>query len=118
MNHIPQVALCDRGYSGKRKVTETQILILKPARTNASKEVIDEMRKRFQRRAGIEPVIGHLKSDHRLSRHYLKGVVGDQINLIMAAAAFNFRKWMRIIIFWLVYTIQTPGNCPPLKFQF
>jgi len=56
------------------------------------------MRKRFQRRAAIEPVIGHLKSDHRFNRNLLKGFSGDQMNLLMAAAAFNFKKWM-----WEVY---------------
>jgi len=62
---------------------------------------MDLARKRFRRRAGIEPVIGHLKSDHRLKRNFLKGFAGDQINLIMAAAAFNFKKWMREVVFWL-----------------
>jgi len=28
-------------------------------------------------------------------RNYLKGTVGDSINLMLAAAAFNFKKWMR-----------------------
>jgi len=51
-------------------------------------------RKMFRRRAAIEPIIGHLKSDHRLSRNYLKGFVGDEINLLMAATAFNLKKWM------------------------
>jgi len=46
-------------------------------------------------------VIGHLKSDHRLNRNFLKGFTGDQINLLMAAVAFNFRKWLRKVIFWL-----------------
>ncbi len=58
-------------------------------------------RKRFRRRAEIEPVIGHLKSDHRLKRNFLKGFVGDQINLVMAAAAFSFKKWMREAVFLL-----------------
>jgi len=47
------------------------------------------------KRAGIEPIIGHLKSDYRLIRNFLKGSVGDSINLMLAAAAFNFKKWMR-----------------------
>ncbi|MDX2464154.1 MAG: hypothetical protein QNK31_06555, partial [Porticoccus sp.] len=46
------------------------------------------------------------KSDHRLKRNFLKGFAGDQINLIMAAAAFNFKKWMREVIFWLQSFIQ------------
>ena len=51
-------------------------------------------RKKFQKRAGIEPVIGHLKSDHRMMRNYLKGTLGDSINTLMAAAAYNMRHWM------------------------
>ncbi len=33
--------------------------------------------------------------------NFLKGFAGDQINLLMAAAAFNFRKWMREVLFVL-----------------
>jgi hypothetical protein len=51
-------------------------------------------RKKFQKRAGIEPVIGHLKSDHRMIRNYLKGTLGDAINMLMVAAAYNMRHWM------------------------
>jgi hypothetical protein len=60
------------------------------------------MRKRFRRRAAIEPVISHLKHDFRLWRCFLKGFQGDQLNLMLAAASWNFRKWMRLFIsFWL-----------------
>ncbi len=41
-------------------------------------------RKPCQRRAAIEPVIGHLKTDLRLTRNFLKGIAGDSINLLMA----------------------------------
>jgi hypothetical protein len=58
-------------------------------------------RKRFRRRAGIEPIIGHLKSGQRLEKNFLEGFFSDQINLLMAAVAFNFRKWMREVIFCL-----------------
>ncbi len=97
---VPAIALCDRGYRGKSKINDTRIMTPSPARKNASQAIIEQMRKRFRRRAAIEPVIGHLKSDHRLNRNFLKGFTGDQINLMMAAAAFNFRKWMRAVIFW------------------
>ena len=100
-NRVPGTGIADRGYRGKSKVNDTRIVTPKPARKNASKEAIALARKRFRRRAGIEPIIGHLKSDHRLKRNFLKGFAGDQINLLMAAAAFNFRKWMRAVIFWL-----------------
>lgn len=55
-------------------------------------------REKFRRRAAIEPVIGHLKSDHRMARNYLKGFKGDEINLLLAATAFNLKKWMRIYL--------------------
>ena len=51
-------------------------------------------RKKFCRRAGIEPVIGHLKSDHRMIRNFLKVTLGEAINTMMAAAAFNMRHWI------------------------
>ena len=34
-------------------------------------------------------------TDFRMLRNFLKGIVGDTINLLMAAAAFNFKKWLR-----------------------
>jgi hypothetical protein len=40
----------------------------------------DKKRKLCKRRAAIEPIIGHLKSNFRLSRNLLKGQVGDEIN--------------------------------------
>lgn len=94
----PVVALCDRGYKGKSKFNDTRII--RPGRTTGDTDSAYKklMRLRFRKRAGIEPVIGHLKSDHRLNRNYLKGFKGDQVNVLMAAAAFNFRKWMRLFL--------------------
>jgi len=58
-----------------------------------------------KKRAGIEPVIGHLKTDHRLNRNFYKGIVGDNINIMLAAAAFNFKrmmnKWKNIFVKFL-----------------
>ncbi|WP_208992781.1 transposase, partial [Aliarcobacter cibarius] len=55
-----------------------------------------------KRRAAIEPIIGHLKSDFRLARNYLKGFIGDQINLLLAATAWNLKKWMNIYFFAII----------------
>ena len=48
-------------------------------------------------RAAIEPVISHLKHDHRMLRNYLKGFMGDKINAILAGAVFNFKIRLREI---------------------
>ena len=58
--------------------------------------------KQCRRRAAIEPIIGHLKSDFRLSRNFLKGIKGDEINLLMAAAAWNLKKWL-VAFFGLLF---------------
>jgi IS5 family transposase len=91
----PKVAICDRGFRGKSIVDGTKIIIPKAPGNRSSKYKKQKARKRFRRRAGIEPIIGHLKSDFRLMRNYLKGSLGDSINLMLAAAAFNFRKLLR-----------------------
>ena len=43
----------------------------------------------------IEPTIGHMKSDHRLERNFLKGKEGDRINALMAAVGYNLAKLLR-----------------------
>jgi transposase, IS5 family len=54
--------------------------------------------KRLQRlRAHIEPVIGHLKADHRLDRCRYKGFAGDQLNVSWAVLAWNTKKWGRVL---------------------
>jgi len=95
-------AIVDRGYRGRKFVDGTEILIPGRAPRGQSRATSTAMRKRFRRRAAIEPLLSHLKQDFRLWRCFLKGFQGDQLNLMLAAAAWNFRKWMRLfIIFWL-----------------
>jgi len=100
-------AICDRGYRGTKEViiNNNTTLISIPATplkkdTQKEKEI---KREKFKRRAAIEPIIGHLKSDYRMARNYLKGFIGDEINLLLAAAAFNLKKWMNIY-FYAVFT--------------
>jgi len=40
-----------------------------------------------------------MKSDYRMARNYLKGFAGDEINLLLAASAFNLKKWMNIYFY-------------------
>jgi len=87
-------AICDRGYRGRKEVNGVAICIPDTPKKRDTKYQKEQKRKKFRRRAAIEPIIGHMKSDHRLSRNYLKGFIGDEINLLLAASAFNFKKWM------------------------
>ena len=101
-----QEAICDRGYRGIKEVDGTSICIPGTPLKRDTKYQKEQKRKKFRRRAAIEPVIGHLKSDQRLSRNYLKGFIGDEINLLLAAAAFNLKKWMnRFLVLIFMYKI-------------
>jgi len=62
-------------------------------------------RQQLKRRQAVEPVIGHLKADHRMARCWLKGSIGDAINTVLAAAGFNLRWLMRAVVrllFWFL----------------
>ena len=96
-------AICDRGYRGNKRIGETEIRLPGKALKHDSAYQRQKKRKQCRRRAAIEPQIGHLKSDFMLSRNWLKGAMGDVINLYMAACAWNLRKWMRnsVLFYWL-----------------
>ena len=96
MGRLPKLALVDRGYKGRKTILGVEIMMPGTGKGKTAYEK-HKNRLRFRRRASIEPVIGHLKSDHRMLRNYLKGVEGDMINTIMAAVAFNMMKRLRQI---------------------
>ncbi len=91
--HILKNNFVDRGYRGVSQVLGTNILTPKNY-SHLSNYQKQKLRKGFRRRAAIEPVIGHLKSDYRLSRNFYKGIFGDNINVMLAAAAMNFKRMM------------------------
>lgn len=109
----------DRGYRGRKEINGTQILI---PHTPKAKDTYYQRKKKhrlFCKRAGIEPTIGHLKTDYRLGRNFYKGLLGDAINVMLAAAAYNFKRAMRVL--WLLLkkiseTLQT-GNAS-LEYAF
>jgi len=88
-------AIVDRGYRVKGGIPGVDIVMPK----NLKKESYYLKKKREERcrsRAGIEGLISHLKHDHRMLRNYLSGTAGDKINTLLAAAAYNMKKWMRL----------------------
>jgi IS5 family transposase len=90
-------AIVDEGYRGRTKIGSTEILrVHQPKKKGYSKQ---RWRKWFRRRASVEAVIGHLKIDHRMGRNYLKGTIGDSINLMLSAAAYNFKKLLNKLTF-------------------
>lgn len=110
----------DSGYRGIKEYKASKIYVPKP-----DKNIIQEQRNKHSRRAAIELVIGHLKQDYRLCRNYLKGILGDNMNIILAAAAMNFKRLINLwrteaIIRWsLIYkkNIDAYWNFMPQKLK-
>ena len=94
---LPKVAITDRGYRGKKKVLDTEIMIPGKLPADATNYQKQKTRKYFRARAGIEPIIGHIKHDHRMIRNYLSGTQGDAVNTLLAATGFNMMKMLRRI---------------------
>lgn len=108
--HSAVLAVTDRGFRGVKEVNGVTICIPDSKRHTTPYEKV-KARKRFRARAGIEPVISHLKYDHRMLRNYLKGIEGDENNALLAAIGFNLRKKLNkikalIAFLWnlLIYT--------------
>lgn len=83
----------DRGYCGHDYQGQAQVHI---AGGKAGQLTHTQCRRR-KRRSAIEPKIGHAKSENRLGRCYLKGLVGDAFNAVLAAAGANLRKLLRLL---------------------
>ena len=91
----------DRGYRGKKEINGTKIMIPDIPKKSDTRYQKQKKHKLFCKRAGIEPTISHLKSDYRLGRNFYKGVVGDTVNVLLAAAAYNFKRAMKALWYML-----------------
>jgi IS5 family transposase len=85
-------AYVDRGYRG-HDADKQRVFV-----SGQKHGVTPTIRREIRRRAGIEPVIGHLKSDGHLGRNFLAGTSGDAINVILAAAG----HYLRLLRAWLI----------------
>src|SRR5258705_12994753 len=80
----------DKGYRGHTYPDRFKVWI-----SGQIRRVTKAIRREMRRPAAVEPVIGHLKDDHRMRRNYLKSRDGDRINAVLAAAAFNSSLLLR-----------------------
>jgi IS5 family transposase len=94
---LPNEIIYDRGGKGKKEIKGVKILIPDTPKKTDTQYMKQEKRKRFRSRAGIEAVIGHLKSDFRMAQNYLHGEAGIQINALMSCTAWNLKKLMAVL---------------------
>jgi transposase, IS5 family len=93
-NFYPEEVIYDRGGRGITKINGTTIVTPKPLKKSATQYQKRIIRKKFRRRAAIEPVIGHLKSDFRMAQNYLHGRSSPRMNAMLAATGWNLKKMM------------------------
>jgi IS5 family transposase len=100
----------DRGYRGHNHPHKFRVWI-----TGQVRRVTRPIRREMKRRAAVEPVIGHVKAEHRMGRNYLKGRHGDRINAVLAAAGYNFSlllRWLRTLLRALIQLLPPPKTHP------
>ncbi|RWN61443.1 MAG: IS5 family transposase [Mesorhizobium sp.] len=75
------------------------------------------VKRALRRRAAVEPVIGHLKNDHRMGRNFLAFSEGDANNAVLAAVGYNFSlllNWLRLLCAFFLALLATAA-APPIQ---
>lgn len=113
----PKRAFVDRGYRG-HGVQTTAVYI-----AGQKRGLTPALRRDLRRRSAIEPMIGHMKTDGRLSRCALKGILGDALHAVLCGCGHNI--WMilaHLRAFWteilaiLIAAFNTNGPAKGAKY--
>lgn len=118
---LPETLAYDRGGRGAKEVMGVKVIT--PGKPRKSDTAYDKKKKRhpFRRRAGIEPVFGHLKADHRMQDNFLSGRESASINAMLAATGWNLKKMMKDLAKksakTLFILLQTLSGGPQYKLQ-
>src|SRR5437763_9491121 len=84
--------LADKGYRGHNAPPDYKFRVFL---SGQKRRVTPKIKRELRRRSAVEPVIGHLKDDHRMGRNYLWFKHGDANNAVLAAVGYNFRRLLR-----------------------
>jgi IS5 family transposase len=90
----PTTAVVDLGYRG----VDDQVPGIEVIHRGKARRLTAQQKGWLRRRQAVEPVIGHVKADHRMDRCWLKGAEGDALHAVLCAAGFNIRWLMRAIL--------------------
>ena len=90
----PQTVYVDLGYRGVDQANPG----IDIKHRGKFKSLTEQEKKMLKRRQAIEPIIGHLKADHRMNHCQLKGAEGDSLHAVLCAAGYNIRWLLRMIV--------------------
>jgi IS5 family transposase len=100
--------LADAGYRGHNAPPEYKFKVYTAGQ---KRRVTPQIKREMKRRAAVEPVIGHLKDDHRMGRNHLAHSSGDAVNAVLAAVGYNFRlllRWLRLLLLKIMIAFAAP----------
>lgn len=98
--------LADAGYRGHNAPQSHKFRVFTAGQ---KRRVTPAIKRQMRRRSAVEPVIGHIKSEHRMGRNYLAGQQGAALNAILAAAGYNFSlllRWLKDFLSLLIALLQ------------
>jgi IS5 family transposase len=98
IGNIIERLLADKGYRGHNAPPDYKFRVFT---SGQKRRVTPKIKRELRRRSAIEPVIGHLKAEHRMGRNYLWHREGDAINAVLAAVGYNFRRllrWLQLLL--------------------
>ena len=111
--------LADKGYRGHNAPPDYKFRVFL---SGQKRGVTPTIKREFRRRSAVEPVIGHLKAEHRMGRNYLWFRRGDANNAVLAAAGYNFRRlirWLRLLLCQILSALYAePADQSNLKLAF
>ena len=93
LGRSPKQVIVDLGYRGVDADNPGVQIIHR----GKYKSLSEHEKRLLKRRQAIEPIIGHLKADHRMDRCYLKGEQGDRLHAVLCAAGYNIKWLLRMI---------------------
>ena len=97
--------LADKGYRGHNAPPDYKFRVFT---SGQKRRMTPQIKRELRRRSAVEPVIGHLKDDHRMGRNYLWHRSGDATNAILAAVGYNFRRlirWLSLLLCQILTSI-------------
>jgi IS5 family transposase len=97
--------LADKGYRGHNAPPDYKLRVFT---SGQKRRVTPQIKRELRRRSAVEPVIGHLKSEHRMGRNYLWHRAGDATNAVLAAVGYNFRRlicWLKSLLWQILASL-------------
>ena len=116
-NEIQRI-VADKGYRGHGAPAPYDMRVYV---SEQRRGVTETIKRELRRRAAVEPIIGHMKNEHRMDRNYLRHSIGDANNAVLAAVGYNFARllaWLRELLcallrLWLLAT--SASTSAPLR---